>query len=354
MGLTGVGNARELGGYPAGDGRVVKHGVFLRTASLAGATDKDKERLKDDYQLSVVIDLRMTREKESAPDPEISGVRNIHLGIIDEVAVAEKQKNLSAEDLEGLDMNNKVDRLILAIKAGIVSDQMYIEWLSSATGKAGYAQMFKEMIDLPEGKALLFHCTQGKDRTGCAAMLILSALGVDEDTILKDYMLTNTYNADLISSERQMLIDQGYEGQELDRYMKAMDEVDIQYMVNALEWMKNNYGAVKGYITKELGLTEAQIEQLQTRYLHNMTAHPAKEATCTEPGNIDYWTCDCGKYFSDVQGENEIGKDDVVIQAKGHTSVKDPAVAPTHTNTGLTEGSHCSVCGAIIKIQEVD
>ena len=105
--------------------------------------------------------------------------------------------------------------------------------------------MFKEMIDLPEGKALLFHCTQGKDRTGCAAMLILSALGVDEDTILKDYMLTNTYNADLISSERQMLIDQGYEGQELDRYMKAMDEVDIQYMVNALEWMKNNYGSVK-------------------------------------------------------------------------------------------------------------
>ena len=135
--------------------------------------------------------------------------------------------------------------------------------------------------------------------------------------------------------------------------MKAMDEVDIQYMVNALDWMKNNYGSVKGYITRELGVTEAEIEQLQARYLHNMTAHPAKEATCTEPGNIAYWTCDCGKYFSDAQGENEIGKDDVVNQAKGHTSVKDSAVAPTHTNTGLTQGSHCSVCGAIIKIQEV-
>jgi hypothetical protein len=176
---------------------------------------------------------------------------------------------------------------------------------------------------------------------------------VDEETILKDYMLTNTYNADRIDNERQILIEQGYEGEELNRYRKAMDEVDIQYMENALTWMKDNYGSVKGYITQELGVTEAQIEQLQARYLHNMTAHPAKEATCTEAGNKAYWTCDCGKYFSDVQGENEIGKDDVVIQAKGHTSVKDPAVAPTHTNTGLTEGSHCSVCGAVLEKQEV-
>ena len=46
--------------------------------------------------------------------------------------------------------------------------------------------MFREIIDLPEGEALLFHCSQGKDRTGCAAMLILSALGVDEETATED------------------------------------------------------------------------------------------------------------------------------------------------------------------------
>lgn len=146
------------------------------------------------------------------------------------------------------------------------------------------------------------------------------------------------------------MIDQGYKGEELNSLMKAMDEVDITYMVNALNWIKSNYGSVKAYITQELDVTETEIEQLQDRYL--ITAHPAKKETCTEPGNTAYWTC-AGRYFSDAQGTKEIDKDSVVIRAKGHTSVKDPAVAPTHTSTGLTEGSHCSVCGATIKKQEV-
>ena len=91
IGLTGVGNARELGGYACEDGRVVRSGVFLRTAALANATEDDLQRLKDDYHLCVVLDLRMTREVESAPDPEIDGVKNLHLGIIDEEAMAAKQ-----------------------------------------------------------------------------------------------------------------------------------------------------------------------------------------------------------------------------------------------------------------------
>ena len=252
-----VGNARELGGYQASDGRTVKHGAFLRTASLATATDEDIERLRDAYHLSVVIDLRMTSEVEAAPDPEIA--RNLHIGIIDEEAEAVRLEGVS---LEGL---GTIEKLKVLMEAGVFSDQMYIEWLSSETGKAGYARMFEEIMNLPEGEALLFHCTQGKDRTGVAAMLILSALGVDEDTILADYLLTNTYNADKIESERQMLEEEGVDGQELESYMKAMDEVDGSYMINTLDWMKENYGSVLGYITQELGVTE--IQMLRDKFL---------------------------------------------------------------------------------------
>ncbi|MBQ6256673.1 MAG: tyrosine-protein phosphatase, partial [Clostridia bacterium] len=49
--------------------------------------------------------------------------------------------------------------------------------------KAGYSQFFQALLALPEDRALLFHCSQGKDRTGCGAMLILFALGVDEETV---------------------------------------------------------------------------------------------------------------------------------------------------------------------------
>ena len=267
IGLEGVGNARELGGYQSEDGRTVKRGVFLRTAALGGATEADIQRLGEVYQLATVIDLRMTSEIEAAPDPEIEGVKNIHLGIIDEEALEEKRQSLSPEDLEGLDLTNTLDRLKMASKLGIVGDQMYVNFLSGDAGKAGYKQLFQELLELPEGGAVLFHCTQGKDRTGCAAMLILSALGVDEETILADFTLTNIYNEALIGSERQMLSAQGVEGEEQETYLRLMDEVDAQYMINALDWMKDSYGSVLGYISDELGIEEAQLETLRDRHL---------------------------------------------------------------------------------------
>lgn len=267
IGLNGVGNARELGGYSAPGGHHVKHGVLLRTAALSGATSDDIHRLLDVYHLSAVLDFRMTYETDSAPDPEIPGVKNIHLRIINEEASQEIQRKYIAEHGLKPDMSNKLEVLKLAVMSGIINDNMYIRFLSDAQGKEGYRRMFQELLALPEGKSLLFHCTQGKDRTGLAAMLILSVLGVDEDTIMADFMLTNTFNAELIERERQMLIQQGYEGEELDRYMKVMDEVDPQYMINVLEWIKENYSSVTGYITKELGITQEQLDILRGKFL---------------------------------------------------------------------------------------
>ena len=87
---------------------------------------------------------------------------------------------------------------------------------------------------------------------------------------------------------------------------------------------------------------------------HTMEKIDMKAATCTETGNITYWHCtSCDKYFSDEYGNHEISQEDTIIPATGHTVVIDPAVEPTKTETGLTEGSHCSACGAILKEQEV-
>ncbi len=80
---------------------------------------------------------------------------------------------------------------------------------------------------------------------------------------------------------------------------------------------------------------------------------PEKAPTCIENGNIAYWHCElCGKYFSEADAVNEIAYIDTVITATGHTVVIDEPKAPTYTETGLTEGSHCSVCNEIIVAQE--
>ncbi len=86
---------------------------------------------------------------------------------------------------------------------------------------------------------------------------------------------------------------------------------------------------------------------------HSMQHFNAKEATCTESGNIEYWYCDnCNDYFADETGIDVITLEYTVTKAKGHTIVVDQAVPATYEHTGLTEGSHCLVCHSTIVKQE--
>lgn len=267
LSMTGIGNARELGGYQTDDGRRVRRGTLLRTAALANASEEDIKRLKDEYGLDTVIDFRMTMEAANTPDPEIPGVNNVSIHIMDEDAIKKKYADSKQASSSNIDLNDPISKLDLGIQLGVISDQMYIDYLSSDVGKAGYTEFFEELKKLPEGRSLLFHCSQGKDRTGCGAMLILSALGVPEETIIKDYLLTNEFNAEKIAGERKLLESKGIEEDKFDLYMMGMDEVFPELMTNVLDWMKDEYGSPVEYIRKELGVSEADIETLKDKFL---------------------------------------------------------------------------------------
>lgn len=86
---------------------------------------------------------------------------------------------------------------------------------------------------------------------------------------------------------------------------------------------------------------------------HSLMKTNRVEPTCTEEGNIDFWYCRlCNKYFSNSVATNEITVDKTILAAKGHTPVIDPAIEPTNTTEGKTEGSHCADCGTVLKAQE--
>ena len=83
---------------------------------------------------------------------------------------------------------------------------------------------------------------------------------------------------------------------------------------------------------------------------HKLTKTDAKAATCTEAGNEAYWTCSgCGKYFSNENGTNEIEKDSWVLKTLGHDMTKTDAKEATCTEDGNNEYYTCSRCSGVFK-----
>ena len=89
---------------------------------------------------------------------------------------------------------------------------------------------------------------------------------------------------------------------------------------------------------------------------HDMTHIKAKAPTCTEEGNLEYWICsyEDGVYYKNEAGtEKYASYDEIKIRATGHTKENIPGKSATCTESGLTEGKKCSVCGEILVAQEV-
>ena len=100
------------------------------------------------------------------------------------------------------------------------------------------------------------------------------------------------------------------------------------------------------YFSDEAGANEIALADTVISALgHATTKVEAKSANCTEDGNVEYYTCGtCGKYFSDEAGANEIALADTVIKASGHTIVKVPAKDATATENGNIEYFKCKTC----------
>lgn len=88
-------------------------------------------------------------------------------------------------------------------------------------------------------------------------------------------------------------------------------------------------------------------------HTHRAVLVQAVEPTCLTKGNKAYYVCDCGRWYANSSCTTEITLQDVELPAKGHTEAIDPVKEATCMQTGLTQGSHCSDCGLVIKAQTV-
>ena len=265
LNMSTISNARELGGYQTRDGRTIRKGVLLRTAALTDASQEELDFLIDHYNLAAIIDLRASYELMEDPEPAVDGVAQYNFRIMDEQMMAGRAAAI--QDILTDSNVDPVKRMTAILEAGVISDQMYVEFLQGETGKAGFRDFFRILLETPEGNAVLWHCTNGKDRTGVATMLLLGVLNVDEETIMEDFLLTNVFFEAEISAMRKQLEAYIQDEVMLEEFMVAGKGVYAPYMQNAIDYIKENYGNIPGYVKAELGLTDADIAKLQTLYM---------------------------------------------------------------------------------------
>jgi len=259
IGLTGVGNARQLGGYVTTDEKKIKDGVLLRTGKLSGAANEDIIVLTEKYHLAKIIDLRTTAEIEAAPDPVIDGISEENIRIIDETSPT-YLKAMSVVRTE-----DPVSDAITMVENGTISDTMYSELVTNTYGQNGYHEFFGKLLAHEDG-AFLFHCNGGKDRTGVAAVLLLSALGVDRDTIMEDFALSNDFyekNIDYMVSETEKRTDNATTIEGINAEIGA-DSVYMEKMFDAID---EKYGSMDTFLKEAIGLTDTDMTKLREMFL---------------------------------------------------------------------------------------
>lgn len=173
--LSGCINFRDVGGYPAAGGRVVKTGRIFRSDGLHALTPDDVARIRDEFGVRTVFDLRSPAEVDQLSLGELYDD-----GTVQHLAVPLFTALLSHWEL-GPDVVWTPDR----------SARLYFDFVE--LGRGSIAAVFEELAE-PSAYAAVLHCVAGRDRTGVLCALLHDLLGVAEDDIVADYLLTEQVN----------------------------------------------------------------------------------------------------------------------------------------------------------------
>jgi protein-tyrosine phosphatase len=238
LSLAGASNFRDLGGYPTKDGRTVRWRQIFRSNHLGHLTSDDVTIVRG-LGVKSAFDFRGTAERTEAQCivPEIS----VHSLPVEPTVVAALRAIAAAGTP-------------LATSHGVeVMRDSYRGYVQQNTPR--YRALFAHLLE--DTAPLVIHCTAGKDRTGFARALILHTLGVPDEVISEDYLLTNRfYRRDPNS------------GSDLpDDVKQVLGSVQTSFLGAAFEAIDTDYGDLETYFQKGLGLGAAERAALTARYL---------------------------------------------------------------------------------------
>ena len=265
--VPGIVNARDLGGYRVQDGRKIRDGALLRTASLAEATDADIRYLSG-IPVAKIIDFRTEHEKTGKVDRMVPGAEYVALPVDASGNLAAEATEKEKKKLTGgkkFDVKKLVVFAAFNEKAKKVAREMYPTMPFDPACQRQFADFFRLVLETEKG-AVLYHCTQGKDRTGIASALLMAALGASREAIVADLDATKrVYAKDVkIYSRRVRFL--GGKDEEL-AVVKAILGCNTVNFIQALDRMDREFGSIETYLKGPMGLTDDAIRTLRERYL---------------------------------------------------------------------------------------
>ena len=284
------------------------------------------------YNLGVSDDKKKTTDNTQA-------ISDMVLQLVKEVV----QSNKGWNDLTGSLVDDAVD---LAVDE-LMKDKTYAKLLKTKLGAATMeevrAEVKKQLVEDPEFMNQV---------RGIASKAVDNAQkGVNAGWSNEKIM--NRLQADLLPDVTDLISNQVNKlgvsaGDIVDN--KVSDTVHKFLPGKLGDWVSDKIGGkVNDAVTGKVNDLNKQVTDLIGSTIKQLTCthewgdrETLKAATCTEKGQTGVVCHKCGKV-----------KDQQPIPETGHIPVTDPAVAPTETTDGLTEGSHCSVCGAVLTAQEV-
>ncbi|MDZ7784827.1 MAG: tyrosine-protein phosphatase [Halioglobus sp.] len=250
LSLQGAPNFRDLGGYEAGDGRRLKWGRLYRSSKLSSLSETDIDYVRR-LGLTLVCDFRQAIEQEL--DPTVLGEHPTHVTARLPVMPGSAQSF----------MDSLHDGIIEVHDATAFMENINRELV--ATQMPRYAEMFQLL--LAEDQQLLIHCASGKDRTGVGAALILDVLGVPEEAIIEDYLLTNEcLPVDEELERLSRLTDRS--GRAVDQAaLRPMLEVRPEYIQACFDEIRQRYRSREHFFETALELDDDKVARLRERYL---------------------------------------------------------------------------------------
>lgn len=250
--LDGIKNVRDFGETIVKNGKI-KECKLIRGTSLDKLTKSDIDILVKEYKLSTVIDLRTDREKNERPNIKIPNVKYIDMPIFNNSFPGITHENQEEFERDYREYNVDLNKLYRGIMTG-----EYLEKIS---------EVIKTIIHMQDKDySVYFHCTEGKDRTGIIAAILLSILGADKKTIINDYLYTNKVNKKKANKYYWKIRIFKHNIEKAER-IKNIFLAKQEYIESAFSEIEENWGNMDNFILNGLNISNEEIKMFKDKIL---------------------------------------------------------------------------------------